>query len=438
LIDNVLDMSKIEADRTILEVTRFDLFRMQRELLDMLGFRADRKGLFFRFERDSRVPRYIETDENKLRQVLVNLIGNAINFTKKGGVVARVREGSDSPDKPDVRFLHFEIEDTGPGVLPDEMDALFKPFVQTRIGRRAREGTGLGLPISRKYVQLMGGDIEVRSEAGKGATFVFDIPVHVADKADVESEAPSRRAVSLEPGQPRYKLLIVDDKPDSRKLLVKLLDPFGFEQREAANGREAVEIWKTWRPHLIWMDIRMPVMDGCEAARRIRREEAGATDTVKETAAERGASESTPRTCKIIALTAGVFEEERADILEAGCDDFLRKPFKAHEIFERMHRHIGVRFIYEEGGAEDKKQTEHGGASRPITPGDFADAPGDILQRLKKAAIDTDMDGVDGILEEIRGIDAGLADGLKELAEDFEYGKIVRLIEEAKAAYPMD
>ncbi|MCP4690884.1 MAG: PAS domain-containing protein, partial [Desulfobacterales bacterium] len=207
LIDNVLDMSKIEADRTIFEETRFDLFRMQNELLDMLGFRANRKGLSLRFERDSRVPGYIETDENKLRQVLVNLIGNAINFTREGGVVVRIREGSDSPDKPDVRFLHFEIEDTGPGILPDEMDALFKPFVQTRIGRRAREGTGLRLPISGKYVLLLGGDIEIRSEAGQGATFVFDIPVHVADKADVESETPSRRAVSLEPGQPRYKLL---------------------------------------------------------------------------------------------------------------------------------------------------------------------------------------------------------------------------------------
>jgi len=215
--------------------------------------------------------------------------------------------------------------------------------------------------------------------------------------------------IGIEPGQPRYRILITDDTTDSRKLLVKLLEPFSFELREAANGQEAVEIWESWQPHLIWMDIRMPIMDGYDAVKKIR------------------ALEKPEFRTAIIAQTASTFEEERAVVLEAGCDDFLRKPFRATDIFELMRKHIGVRFVYSD--VKETNDAKTSGRNTEISAIDFSDIPDDVSERLKNGAINADMDEVDTIIEEIRAIKPELAERLVALAVDFEYGKIARMIE---------
>ena len=411
LINDVLDMSKIEAGRMTLNEKKFDLHRMLNDLEDMLELRSERKGLSLTVRHSSDVPQYVRTDEIKLRQVLINLIGNAIKFTEQGGVVVHIAKNPNLPEKPQNCSLHFEIKDTGPGITSDEMDALFEAFAQTKTGKQAQEGTGLGLAISRKFVQLMGGEIKVDSEVGKGTTFIFDILIHVAADGNKSS---SPRAVSIATGQSRHKILIADDNPDNRKFLFKLLDPFGFELREAANGKEATEIWQAWRPDLIWMDIKMPVMDGYEAVRTIRKIEQD--------------NPNLPKTA-IIAQTAGTLEEERTSVLEAGCDDFMRKPFRVSDVFKLMHRHIGVRLVHEEAAINKEKQVGPETDSAQTGSEGFSGIPDDLLKKLKQAAIDTDMDEVDEIINEIRGISKKPADRLTALADDFEYGTIVKIIE---------
>ncbi|OAD22293.1 two-component hybrid sensor and regulator, partial [Candidatus Thiomargarita nelsonii] len=314
LINQVLDLSKIEAGRITLNKQNFDFYRLLDDVEDMFQLRADDKHLQLLVDRSPDVPQYVQTDEVKLRQVLINLLNNAIKFTQEGGVSLRVSS--------EAGALRFEIEDTGPGIAPDELDNLFEAFVQTAAGKLAEEGTGLGLAISRQFVQLMGGDMTVSSEVGKGTTFKFEIAIRVVKSSDIQSQQTSRQVIALAPGQSRYRILIVDDKHSNRQLLLKLLGPLGFEVRDCCNGVEAIEIWEHWQPHLIWMDMRMPVMDGYEATQRIKATFKGHATT-------------------IIALTASAFEEERAAVLSAGCDDFMRKPFKETDIFEMMHKHIG-------------------------------------------------------------------------------------------------
>jgi len=371
-------------------------------------------------ERSPDVPRHARADEIKLRQILVNLIGNAIKFTKEGGVTVRVGAVRALPSKKAHRDaplqLHFKIKDTGQGIAPEDAAVLFDPFVQTETGRRSQEGTGLGLAISREFVQLMDGDIRVRSEVGKGSEFVFDIRVHLIDGESIESPPVSREVIGIEPGQFRYNILIVDDNPDSRKLLYKLLEPFGFQLREAENGREAVEIWREWAPDLIWMDIHMPVMNGYEAVKTIRNYE------LEMPSNEKGLH-SGIRKCNIIAQTASSFEEERSVILEAGCDDFLRKPFTDDEVFEMLHKHLGVCFIY----AEEKQLT----IEKVLSPQSLAALPAEWLTTLQKGAHQADFVLLTNVIKQIREHDAVLADALARLAENFEYDEILALLQKS-------
>jgi signal transduction histidine kinase/FixJ family two-component response regulator len=353
LINDVLELSKIEAGRTTVYDVNFDLYRLLWDIEAMFRLRASEKGLWLIVDCAPGIPRYVRTDENKLRQVLINLIGNAIKFTETGGVrvgVGIIRDLAVSSEDATVcpasdaergdivhsascsLSLSFEVEDTGPGIAPEELDAVFDAFVQTMTGLKSQQGTGLGLPLSRQFVNIMGGDMSMHSELGVGTTFEFSIPVMLATADEVGKAKPERRAIALEPGQPVYRLLIVEDEAVNRRLLVKLLEPFtkdqeGFEIREAVDGRQAVEICEQWRPDFIWMDIRMPLLNGLEAAHRIK-SMPGGEDII------------------IVALTAGTFEENRDRILSEGCDDFIRKPFKEEDILDMLCDHLGVRFVY--------------------------------------------------------------------------------------------
>jgi len=423
LINQVLDLSKIEADHTMLDEQNFDLHRLLGEVEDMFHLRAEKKGLQLLFERADDVPQYVRTDQVKLRQVLINLLNNAMKFTEEGGVILRIAncelriEPTPHPSqegKSEIRNLKFEIEDTGHGIASDELGNLFEAFIQTKRGRKLQEGTGLGLPICRKFVQLMGGDISVTSEVERGTTFKFDIQAGVIEATDIEAKRPTHRVIALEPNQPRYRILIVDDNQDNRQLPVKLLNPLGFELQEAENGQEAIEIWKEWQPHLIWMDMLMPVMDGYEATKTIRKSE---IRNQKPILSEAEGSET--RTV-IIAVTASAFEEERAVALAAGCDDFMRKPFYEANIVELLHKHLGVRFVYEESQKSEVKDR--------LTVEAITALPAEWRADLKQAILDVDLDHVAMLIEQIRDQDTVLADMLKEYIRNFEYRKILQLI----------
>jgi signal transduction histidine kinase/ActR/RegA family two-component response regulator len=327
LINDVLEISKIEAGQTTVERTTFDLHAMLFNLEKMFNSIMDAKGLRFEVIGIDAVPHYVAADENKLRQVLVNLLGNAVKFTEHGGVAMRVaaEDGTD-----DIVRLKVEVTDTGVGIAEHEMDKVFAYFEQTESGRAKKSGTGLGLALSRDFARMMGGDITVASKEGKGSAFCFNMEIWKGRASDIKEKIPERRVIGLEPGQEIPRVLVAEDTETSRTLLAEVLKAAGLDVQEAVNGKQAVEMFHEWRPHFIWMDVRMPVMDGLEATRRIKQTEAG-------------------QSTAIVALTAHALEEEKEAILAAGCDDFVRKPFREQEIFEAMAKHLGLKYVYEYG-----------------------------------------------------------------------------------------
>ena len=356
LINDVLEMSHIESGRVTLFETNFDFHRLLQSLQEMLQLKTESKGLHLIFNRTPNVPQYVRTDEGKLRQVLINLLGNAIKFTEKGSITLRV-SAPQTPD-PKPHILHFEVEDTGPGITSEEMETLFNAFAQGQRGRRSPEGNGLGLPISREFVKLMNGDIHVSSVLNQGTIFKFDIQVQVVQPTEMQTTQQTRKVIGLAPDQPEHRILVVEDNQMSRLLLVKLLSSLGFQVREAVNGKEAVALCQSWRPHLIWMDIQMPVMDGYEATIHIkqgqRRSQQSAVSSqqsaeVKENGRHQSASLSPLHTQPpiIIALTAAAFAEDRAKVLAVGCDDFVSKPFRREILLDKMAQYLGVRYVYQ-------------------------------------------------------------------------------------------
>ncbi|MFZ2726582.1 MAG: ATP-binding protein [Methylococcaceae bacterium] len=408
LINNVLDFSKIEAGKTTLNIQDVDLPQLLDDLEDMLHLRASAKNLELVFDKNDNLPRYIYADGLKLRQVLLNLLGNAIKFTEHGKVVLRI---SAYELQNNQYNLNFVIKDSGVGIAQEELKNLFEAFNQTHSGRESQEGTGLGLVISRQFIQLMGGDIMVNSELNKGSCFSFTILVKCAEALASEKPMDKRHIIALAPNQATYKILVVDDKEANRKLMDKLLSPLGFELKQAANGREAISIWEQWQPHLIWMDMRMPVMDGYEATRYIKAQVKGSATAV-------------------IALTASVLEEEKAIVLSAGCDDFVRKPFRESIIFETLHKHLGVQFIYEDNNAADNTEL----LEKPLSSEDFKIMPRKWLMKLSRAALEADTEQVLLLINDIPKTETALIKKIHKLLKQFQFEQIIELCESGSAS----
>jgi CheY-like chemotaxis protein len=302
------------------------------------------------------------------------------------------------------------VQDTGIGIAENELDKVFAYLEQTAGGRAQKSGTGLGLAISRDYVRMMGGDISVTSKEGKGSTFRFEIDIKKGRQKDLKARVPNQRVIGLQPGQKVPCVLVVEDKRDSRILLVKILSTAGFEVKEAVNGKEAVEKFNQWRPDFIWMDIRMPVMDGLEATRRIKETEAG-------------------RLTIVAALTAHALEEEKVKILAAGCDGFVRKPFREQEIFDVMAKHLDLQYVYEDEPVEPDagEQTE-----AQVTPQHLAALPADLLSRLHDAVVELDKERILDLIEQIKTIDAHMARALDACVKSFALSPLLELLENIK------
>ena len=409
LINDILEMSKIEAGRTSLNLTTLDLPDLLNELEMMFRIRTDGKRLSFSVEQIGRVPRYIVGDINKLRQVFINLLGNAVKFTERGGIVLRARVDRGDTAGPGLRF---EVEDTGPGISADELHKLFHYFEQTGTGQQAGTGTGLGLAISREFVRLMGGDITVSSQVGEGSTFAIQLPLNESVARAVHATEPPRQVLRLLPGQPECRVLVSDDVADNRELLVQLLEPIGFLVRLVNDGAQAVREFEQWRPHLILMDFRMPVMNGCEAIRRIRGS-AGGTEP------------------KIIALTASALDENRQELLGVGADDFIGKPFRESELFQKIHSLLGVEYVYADAGTCHVLD-----AAGELTPESVARLPQEYVRHMRDAVIGADLDQLLASIREVETFDQGAADGLRKLAEHFEYQKLLDLFDAGVAPSP--
>ncbi|OAI14844.1 hypothetical protein A1507_01180 [Methylomonas koyamae] len=397
LINQVLEMAKIESGRVQLADTAFDLQEMVGDVLNMMQARATEKGLKLALDPESAYPRFIVGDRDRLRQVLINLVGNALKFTDAGGVTVRVRCKHNA-----TSHLLIEVEDTGPGIAETDRQRIFEPFVQ--IGQDADgKGTGLGLSITRQFVQLMNGSIGLESSVGKGSLFRIELPLRVAETAAgsaPQAAAAEREVLALAPGQPEYRILIVEDQIDNQLLLSWLLETVGFRIKLAENGRDGVALFQSWQPHLIWMDRQMPVMDGLQAAQTIRALPGG--DAVK-----------------IIGVSASAFAEQRDEILAAGMNEFIGKPYRPAEIYDCLARQLGVRYLYSDAPA----------AAMPTLAADSLAALAPALRReLELALKSLESERIADAIGRIKAYDNQLAAALAVLADNYNYPAILKAL----------
>ena len=399
MINDVLDISKIEAGRLELDIQPIDMIKLLQDIGEMINGRLLNKPLNFKLEIAENMPPFVNADSGKLRQVIINLLGNAIKFTKQGTVILRACSQPSST----INVLILEVMDSGIGISDDEQTQLFKPFVQLTQKTDAK-GTGLGLAISKTLIELMGGTISVNSVLGEGSTFRIELPVTLANADEIMTETNYRMVKSLVPNQPIWRLLIVDDNADNRLLLVTALKNLGFEVYEAENGQTAIEAFKSWQPHLIWMDMQMPMMNGYEATTKIRQLEGG--DTVK-----------------IIALTASVFVNQHKNIIDAGCDTVMHKPFHIQEIFAALTKYLGVEFLFQ----EERRETARLPASK-ITPEMIAILSSTLRQQLFQAALELDTEEIDAIIEQIRPAEPDIATSLDAMVKNFQFEQILELV----------
>ena len=397
LINDVLDMAKIEAGRVQLEIVPFDLGALTGELMELMRVRAVEKDLELALEQSPDLPRLIRGDQTKLRQVLVNLLGNAIKFTGAGRITLRLAA---VPDAYGFRLL-VDVEDSGPGIALQDQTRIFEPFVQLDQAAQ-QKGTGLGLTISRQFVQLMGGQLTLTSQLGQGSRFRVEVPVEAATPSEMPLHADEdREVVGLVAGQPVYRILIVEDQPENALLLRNWLEGAGFQTQIAENGRQGVALFQTWQPHLIWMDRRMPEMDGLEATRQIRALDGG-------------------RAVKIVAVTASVFADEDAAMLAAGIDDVLHKPVQSSAIFDCLARMLGVSYLYRESSARSGART----ATHATNKASLASLPEKLRRELIDALLVLDTQRINALVAQVAEVDPAAGQFLRGRTADFEYEAI--------------
>ncbi|MEM8722279.1 MAG: response regulator [Cyanobacteria bacterium P01_G01_bin.39] len=408
LINDVLEMSKIEAGKTVINNETFDLHRLLQTIQEMFKIRAEANGLWFKFQLADNLPHYIVGDSHKLRQLLINLLSNAVKFTNRGGVTLHAFTCASGSFGNKLK-LCFEVADTGKGISETELEQLFSPFVQTKSGIQSEKGTGLGLAISSQFAKLMGGAIRVNSILGEGSTFSFDILVELADSTLEEMIGASKRVKHLVPGQLEYRIAVVDDQKTNRLALIQLLESVGFEPRTANNGQEAIALWQEWQPDLIWMDMRMPVMDGYEATKLIKNK-----SDVKETI--------------VIAITASAFEEQRKTILDAGCDDFVAKPFTEQIIFDKLTQHLGVKFTYQQEFI-DKQSKNDIKTSKKLSSLDLSALPPNLVTNLNQAAIAVDGEKIEQLMVQIPDSQQHIAQAISSMLAKYDFDAIIDLTE---------
>jgi signal transduction histidine kinase/CheY-like chemotaxis protein len=434
LIDDVLELSRIEADKIALVETRFDLHQFLDDVERMMRPRAEKSGLELICESEPGLPKYVRTDARKLRQILINLLGNAIRYTEKGHVKLTMEYNEDSPTASgtgsDSRThlvserqpvsprqvrgrLKCKVEDTGIGIAEEDLERIFEPFVQLHQAQGASGGTGLGLALSRRFAALLGGTVIVTSEVGKGSTFQFETEVELPGGPDVDTHPTATQVVAIAPGQPEYRILVVDDSDDNRSVLRQLLEQVGFSVLEATSGHEAVDLHATRKPHLILLDLRMPVMDGHEAARRIRKAEGGRRT-------EDGREIHTP----IIAVSAGAIIDAGLSQLSSVFDDVARKPFEAANLLEKIGAALGVEYVYRTSGSSAGNGDENRDAPA-LKPVDLAVLSAEWLAEFSRTLRRGWSNQLLALVDQIPPEHGELARALADLVRIHAYDKLI-------------
>jgi PAS domain S-box-containing protein len=407
LINDVLDMAKIEAGRTELNPTTFRLAGLVDDVAGMSHLWAKAKELLFQVFFDRESEPYVVADEGKIRQVLINLLANAIKFTQLGEIKLRIA----LEQRGDKRsWLSACVEDTGSGISEQDQKKLFEPFSRAELGINGQEGTGLGLAIARKHARLMGGDVTVSSSPGIGSIFRFGIPVGHGVTGLALRRAASRRVVGIHAGGKNPGILIVDDQIENREWLMKLLAAVGFSVKAADNGEAAIRTWEEWKPQMILMDVHMPVMDGLEATRRIKADHRGS-----ETA--------------IVVLSASAMDEERRMVFESGADGFLAKPCREDDLLETVRGFLKIVYDYDETDATEEEFV----AGLPVLNAErLGKLPRELIEKLRDATLSGNKKLLNDLIRKLRESDAiGCADGIQRLADKYQYQTLSHLLEEA-------
>ncbi|TVP65026.1 MAG: response regulator [Leptolyngbya sp. LCM1.Bin17] len=427
LINNVLSLAKIEANKITLDEGCFDLSQLLQSVDDLLRLKAESRGLQLQLVGAADLPPTLWADHGKLRQILINLIGNAIKFTPQGSITVRWALANDHPERPllstdggddrppKTHRLTLTVEDTGVGIAPEEIPHLFQPFEQTQSGRRVAEGSGLGLSLSHTFAQLMGGDIAVTSIPEQGSTFTLTLPVGLTTAAPPVREAEIK--TYRLPAHLTYRILVADDVAESRLLLRYWLEEAGFEVREAHSGLAAIDVWQAWAPQLICLDMHMPELDGYAVARHIR--------------------QSTPENDPVIlAVTASVFEEQQSDCLAAGCDAVLPKPLTRELLLECIGNHLG---LADAVAAWPELSSSPGASPGALSPGDVGEAPpwltpADVatldsawLAQVHRAAQTVDDRQIRQLIRQLPPVDQPLGQRLTQLLDEFRFDIIIEL-----------
>jgi signal transduction histidine kinase/CheY-like chemotaxis protein len=389
IINDILEMSRIEAGRILVNTQSVDLHDLLHDLSAMLRLRAEEKGLTFALELADNLDRYIVADLGKLRQVLINLLGNAVKFTTHGAITLRAL--SAGPNR-----IAIEVQDTGIGISPSELTQLFHPFERTLRAEQTAGGTGLGLAISREYAHLMAGEITVTSSVGAGSTFRFEFQAPVTAVLPMAQGTPTR-VTGLVPGQGDIRVLVVDDQGTNRELLRAMLEPIGFIVDEAWEGGEAITKARALPPRIILMDLVMPGMDGITATKILR-------------------STLPDASRAIIGISASTFDQDKQHFLDAGLDAFIAKPFREQELYDLFHHYAGVQFA-----------TEEREASRTITPRGaagltLAKMPEEWQAEFRQALALGNITRIRQLGEEAKGPDPALAAYLLERAALYDLG----------------
>ncbi len=403
LINDILDMAKIEAGRVVIENNNFDLKELIRSTIDMMREYAETKNLALFLELTSDFPHYVNADEFKLRQILLNIISNAIKYSKKGSI--QIGLNVTNLPQPNKCLLTFHIKDTGIGISEKDLPLIFDKFIQ--VGSESNQkGTGLGLPITKEFIQLMGGEISVTSTLNVGSCFSFTLPVTRVLEADIQKETNHNNSnvLGLASGQPTYRVLIVEDQLENRLLLRNILTRVGFDVYEVENGQEAVDLFSTLKPHFIWMDRRMPIMDGIEATRQIR-----ALPNGKEV--------------KIVAVTASVFLAQRQEFLDVGVDDIVNKPYQDSDIFACMEKYLGVHFVY-----ENTENNEIAIEKKTVKEDFLKQLPPDLIENFREAATSLDIENCLSLIEQIKIIDVDVAEQLSNAVNQLDFETLIDLL----------
>lgn len=416
LINEVLEMSKIESGCAALNQANFDLYRLLEDMEMMFRVRTETKGLQFEVSTSEDLARHVVGDQGKIRQVLINLLGNAVKFTDQGGVLLRVFSENGKNDKPlsEVGAVHrngtirlvLEVEDTGVGISEQDTEKIFQPFEQVGSATNAEGGTGLGLAICREFLRIMGGKISLTSRVGQGSVFRVEIPVQRGSHHGCHLAEPKPRVIGLQPGQPPYRILVVDDIQTNREILSSMLLTVGLDVRTADNGEQAVDLFNQWRPHAILMDMKMPVMDGRQATKEIK-SRPGGEDTV------------------VIAVSAGAWEEERKTVLADGPDDFIRKPFREEDVFEVLRTHLALEYVYQQTDGQVESGLGPTRNRRTLEPGCLMSLPLELIDELSAAAERLDLDHLNTLVHDVRELSPYAAETLSHLLKRYDFESLI-------------